>query len=282
MNDLIVHKPKESAGDLDGAGVLSSGWNYFEDIASGFEQGPVDFTLDTVAFALDMLSTAVDPFGAVLSAGVGWALENIPFLRDLWDMLAGDPDAIAAVADSWRNISEHMTKCAEQMAQIVQSTTSWVGPAADQFRQAAAAYITAMNNLAQGASGISYLADAAGILVATLRGLAYQILATLLEWLIIEGLAALAASPVTLGASIGVFIEVLIVQAEFSGVRITMKVETTTIKVTRIVGRMDDLVPVLSKFANGGGDLAANLLKSLKDPLGAIVGGLNNPNAETV
>lgn len=48
---------------------------------------------------------ALDPFGAILAAGVGWLMEHVGPLSDALDSLTGDPDQIKAHSETWKNIA---------------------------------------------------------------------------------------------------------------------------------------------------------------------------------
>ena len=80
--------------------------------------------------AMDVIGIAGDPLGAISSAGVGWVLNAVSFLREPFDILMGNPSAISGSANSWSTAANNLANTAQQYRQCsVQQTTSWQGNA---------------------------------------------------------------------------------------------------------------------------------------------------------
>jgi hypothetical protein len=54
---------------------------------------------------LNVVGTALDPFGSLASMGVSWAIEQCEPLREALDWFAGDPEAVEVQACTWDNIT---------------------------------------------------------------------------------------------------------------------------------------------------------------------------------
>lgn len=86
----------------EGAGIVDTIYKAGDDILNGRTE---DFAMDGFAFGLDALGFVANPLGALASAGVGWLIEQLDFLREPLDDLAGDPGAIMGVAAVWARTS---------------------------------------------------------------------------------------------------------------------------------------------------------------------------------
>ena len=75
-------------------------------LMSGYRSGNwIDAAIGGVATSLDALALITDPLGQLVSWGVGWLIEHVRPLSDALDALAGDPDQIAAYAQTWRSVA---------------------------------------------------------------------------------------------------------------------------------------------------------------------------------
>lgn len=209
MNDLVA-TPQDDGKKFTGAGPLDG----FEDIAgnvdNAFEEGksvdPVQLGIDGAGAALDVAGAIVDPLGTLASSAVGWIIENVGFVREPFDKLMGDPPAIEAAANTFANISQHLSDVGEQHKSSLSQITSWQGQSGEAYRGEAKNLAGHIANAAAGADSASNKIKTAGILVASTRALIRDLLAELAGTLITWGLGALAAATPTAGASIGAFI----------------------------------------------------------------------------
>lgn len=94
-----------------GAGVVESvaGLNQTINAESeGETEKVLDVTFASIDMAASVAATAVDPLGAVISAGVGWLFEHVSILREPLDALMGDPDEIQAHTESLKQCAEEV------------------------------------------------------------------------------------------------------------------------------------------------------------------------------
>ncbi|KQY55487.1 PPE domain-containing protein [Nocardioides sp. Root140] len=255
--DLIVGE--ESKGWAEGAGILSSMSNLYGDFTS--DSDAMDFTIDGVSAGLDVLITVVDPFGAAISAGVGWLLEHVPWISDLWDRLAGDPGAIQAVALTWDNISTQLGTSADAFNDLVSGMSNWTGPAAQTFFKAATDYDTILRGVAGETQTMSYWITGIGAVVAALREVCYWVIASWLQPLIIEALAALAASWVSFGSSIAAFLAWMTISTSITYGILGEKVAAASVKVAEIYARIGVLLASAEAGARTGRAVSQGLIK---------------------
>lgn len=246
-NPLVAEA--EGPSGTAGAGLVG-------DVASLTEDHDAwDYGIDGVSLALDTLGMAMDPFGAIASAGVGWLLQHVSFLREPIDMVTGDPSQIAALQTTWHNIAERLRDAATEYANSIKSVDTWNGSAADAYRAAAQDFVDLLNGTADHAEHASEGMLAAGIIVGTERGLIYDALSSFIGRLVIEAIAALASSWCTFGASIGAFL----VAADLDA---TIQAENFALRLGKLMKSMGKFAERFSKMGSRAEQLAKDVQRA--------------------
>ncbi|SDJ27949.1 hypothetical protein SAMN05192558_11458 [Actinokineospora alba] len=193
----------------DGSGLFGSAANIVYDGMKG-DWGAL--AGDAVGGGLDLLGFAMDPLGTVLSGVIGWLIEHIGFLKEPLDFLAGDPDAITAMAQTWTNIATRMQQTAEAYTNSLKAVAGTNGAAI-------AAYQASVNNFAQVvAGGATHAQNAAAAVtvaaevVGVVRGVVRDAISEFASNAIIKFAAASALTPITFGASQAAFIADTVVE----------------------------------------------------------------------
>ncbi|GAA2605545.1 WXG100 family type VII secretion target [Paractinoplanes durhamensis] len=205
MTNPLVASEQSSTTWYTGLGLVEDA----EQISSGIHDNSwVDGTLGTVGGTLDVLGMVIDPIGSLVAWGVSWLMEHVKPLKDALDWLAGNPDAIAAHATTWQNVSKFSADAQAQfMDAIRQEVADWQGSSGDAYREHAGMLAQVISGISSAAHGISYAVEGAGLLVGLVRGivrdLIAQFIATLAarlpQWLAEEGLTLGLATPVVIG-----------------------------------------------------------------------------------
>ncbi|WP_330437841.1 WXG100 family type VII secretion target [Micromonospora sp. NBC_00821] len=169
-------------------------------IAQGVRTGSwIDGSLGVVSASLDALAFVSDPVGALLQYGIAWLIEHVKPLSEALDWLAGDPAQITAHAQTWRNVAGSLRDDAAELARAVRADVAgWGGSAGPAYRAWAAEQQQAITGLAQGADTMAAITEGAAGLVAAVRLLVRDAIATCVsriivyagELLITGGLAA--------------------------------------------------------------------------------------------
>lgn len=156
-------------------------------IAQGVRNGSwIDGTLGVVSAGLDALAFVSDPVGALLQYGIAWLIEHVKPLSEALDWLAGDPAQITAHAQTWRNVAASLRKEAADLAAGVRTdVASWGGGAGPAYRAWAAEQQRAIGGLAQGADTLAAITEGAAGLVAAVRLLVRDAIATCVSRLIV-------------------------------------------------------------------------------------------------
>src|SRR6266508_5204350 len=121
-----------------GAGIVDSYSSLITSITSDSESAGekcVDVALSAAGVVTDTIGFAIDPLGAVLSAGVGWLLEHVSFLREPLDALLGNPDEINANIDQLKSSAAEMRTLAQEHREDLESLGEWTGEGADTYRE---------------------------------------------------------------------------------------------------------------------------------------------------
>ncbi|WP_247686283.1 WXG100 family type VII secretion target [Micromonospora sp. C31] len=156
-------------------------------IAQGVRNGSwIDGTLGVVSAGLDALAFVSDPVGALLQYGIAWLIEHVKPLSEALDWLAGDPAQITAHAQTWRNVAASLRREAADLAAAVRTDVAgWGGGAGPAYRSWAAEQQQAIGGLAQGADTLAAITEGAAGLVAAVRLLVRDAIATCVSRLIV-------------------------------------------------------------------------------------------------
>ncbi|MGW3959333.1 PPE domain-containing protein [Amycolatopsis sp. NPDC005003] len=248
-----------SKGELDNLNAQTGGAGIFSDAAAtltdatGGDWG--NLAMDVGTDALDLLGAAMDPLGTLASAGVGWLIEHISFLKDGLDKLAGKPEAITAKAVTWTNIAKQLTETAEsyeQKARQVGRSFRDCG-SAEAYQRTAESYVGVLRGAASHAEGASTAMNVGAALVGTERGLIRDMISSFVGELIVKALAALAASWCTFGGTIAAFIADTVIE----GGVLAEKIST---RIAKIVEKLEGLAKGAGK-SKAALEGAANALK---------------------
>jgi uncharacterized protein YukE len=166
-----------------------------EQIGQGIRNGSwVDGTLGVTAASLDALALISDPVGALLQYGVSWIIEHIKPLSEALDWLAGDPGQIAEHATTWRNVAADLRRDGDDLVRAVRlETAEWTGAAADAYRAWAADRDQALDALAKGADTMAAITEGAGFLIAAVRVLVRDAIATVVSRLVVYAAEEIAS-----------------------------------------------------------------------------------------
>ncbi|GAA2680984.1 MULTISPECIES: WXG100 family type VII secretion target [Actinosynnema] len=165
---------------------------------------------DWVAAGLGMANTAMsvvglasNPMGGLVSAGFSWAVQHVSFLKEPFDALLGNPQAITKMSDSWANAAKQVESIvADYRRTSAEETKGWKGRSADGYRAAATKHSSGLETLAKAAKGISTAAKGAGELVGTVRKTIMDLIGKAVSEMVMKIIQWLSVSWLTFGASI--------------------------------------------------------------------------------
>ncbi|WP_198141593.1 WXG100 family type VII secretion target [Micromonospora sp. ATCC 39149] len=139
-----------------------------------------------VSAGLDALAFVSDPAGALLQYGIAWLIEHVKPLSEALDWLAGDPAQITAHAQTWRNVAASLREEVAALSSSVRADVAeWGGSAGPAYRAWANEQQQAIIGLAQGADTLAAITEGAAGLVAAVRLLVRDAIATCVSRLIV-------------------------------------------------------------------------------------------------
>ncbi|NUT46071.1 MAG: WXG100 family type VII secretion target, partial [Saccharothrix sp.] len=153
--------------------------------------------------AMGIVGLASNPLSGFLSAGFSWAIQHVSFLREPFDALLGNPQAIQKMSDSWASAAKQIEGIvADYRRTSVEETRNWRGRSADGYRAASKKHAAGLETLSKATQGISRAAKGAGELVATVRKTIMDLISQAVSDMVMKIIQWLAASFLTFGAAI--------------------------------------------------------------------------------
>jgi uncharacterized protein YukE len=262
-----------TANETTGAGVIDS-WHSFassiEDIktAHGGDKATVavEIGITGASAILDTVAFALDPLAKLISAGLGWLIEHVKFLRWPLDQIAGDPDKIKELADSLHTIGENLRNAATDFDSALKiDITQWQGQAADQFTSAMNGHKTHIDDSGHSVDTVGYVVETTMALIAAVRALFRDIITTVLGDIIATMLIALAAAAFTFGASIAVGVTKCVVEGTVQAASMAAKLA----KVGELAGRTAARIKQLTGMTGGAASNAGHELDDIPTGTGA-------------
>lgn len=182
-NPLVATAADTSPSLWAGVWILED----IELIHQGVRDGSwIDGTLGAVSASLDALAFVSDPVGALLQYGVAWLIEHVKPLSEALDWLAGDPAQITAHAQTWRSTAASLRETAMDLGGDVRADVGeWGGDAGSAYRAWAHEQQQAIAGLAAGADTMATITEATAGLVAAVRLLVRDAIATCVSRLIV-------------------------------------------------------------------------------------------------
>jgi len=173
------------------------------DVKNGIDSGSwVSTGIGSAFVVVDAALLVVDPLGSLLSWGVAWLIEHLKPLSDALEWLAGDPDQVAANAQTWANVAQHTLGAAIDLREAVwRDLAAWAGPGADAYRSAASVEFEALRGFAESAAAKSSAVALSGNVVLVVRTIVRDLIADLVSVLILRLPQWLAELGLTLGAA---------------------------------------------------------------------------------
>jgi hypothetical protein len=224
---------------------------------------------DVGSFAMGAMSVAADPLNALISAGLGFLEDWCTPVKNCLEQVTGKPDDLNKNKEGFTEVSEDLKKLSEDLEQITTSGfQNWNGDAKDAASQAIDTFIQGVNGTANNATDIATLLGISATLMDAAKEIINGILSTLIEWLVVTWVAALACSFFTFGASDAAATAATGVEAGVEGANAADKVEETSSFIERIVNIIKSIIEKLKSFAKEVGK-NHSLLKQGKDVLPA-------------
>jgi PPE-repeat protein len=179
----LVADVRSSRTAWTGASLAESFQGLHQSVSGG---SWVEGALAGGAFATEAGATVLDPISALLSNGLGWAMEYFDPLREMLDNLAGIPDRVLAHAATWTNMAAELQSMAADLKSALRSDLpDWQGPAAESYQGLMANNVEALDGLSALAATMSASTQAAGNLVQFTRDIVRDLISDLVARVIV-------------------------------------------------------------------------------------------------
>ncbi|MFD4643873.1 hypothetical protein ACFWN2_41650 [Lentzea sp. NPDC058436] len=239
----------------DAAGIFSSSANLIYDGAKGDWAAVLG---DLAGFGMDLLGFVTNPLGSLLSAGIGWLIEHIAFLKEGLDVLAGDPDAVNAMATTWSNIAKRMQETADKYSSTLNTLSAAQGPAVEGYRKAVQDFSNVVAGGASHATSAAQAMTVAASAVGVVRGAVRDAIASFISNTIIKFAAATALAPITFGASEAAFIADTVAQGAITAGK-------NAKKISKVVKQLEKVAEKAKHSRDTLGDTTKNLKRTVTD-----------------
>ncbi|GGP57901.1 WXG100 family type VII secretion target [Saccharothrix coeruleofusca] len=229
-------------GTLQESGLYESGqkaWSALGDLTSGnpAEVHAAVGEIQGFVAELPIAGLVVDPLHTLLTFGLGFLVDLIKPLDDALKLVTGDEEQLGIAAEKFDKVSKDLEGLAKKFATTVETgLESWQGAASGASRERLAEFAEGIMGTSGEAAGVVDILNGSKALMKTAYDLVMDLIASLVEWLIITWLAAQAAAVPTLGAS-----EVAAAAAT------TAEIAVATSRVTRIVQKVTAILQKISK-----------------------------------
>ncbi|MGZ3140993.1 WXG100 family type VII secretion target [Lentzea chajnantorensis] len=226
--------------------------------------------------AMGIVGMASNPLSGFLSAGFSWAIQHVDFLREPFDVLLGNPEAIGKMAGSFRSAGKQVHDIAAEYKKIcVEQTREWEGKAADGYRAAAQKHAGGLESLAKAADGIAGAVEGAGQLVGTVRKMIMDMISQAVSDMVMKIIQWLAASFLTFGAAIAGAISDIVTTA----VKYAKKLADFLQKLSGSLQKLMKLVQSVQKIAQTAEQVINAISAMAHKGAGGGGGGVTRPSS---
>lgn len=293
LSNVNTDVPMGSLGELNGAGN-STRRNDFEQ-AAGYGSSWADAYLDAesqvkdpgtpveAAFAafnarMEQIDAVTGPGQAFVDNGLGFLISIVisPLVEVILEPAIGDPEQMRSTGKGWEQVADWLDQVGQRERERAEATkAAWEGEAGDAFRGEMAEFGEGATALGGDVRSLKTVLDTAADIFDTFVQVVVDIIQELVIGLIIEWLAALAASWITFGASTAAAAGLTATQVAITGTRLGTKVANLMHKLKPLLTQLERLLVLLR--SGRFGQLLARSQKLGKLPFVGKAFNRNNP-----
>ena len=217
--------------------------------ADSMEKGDVlGSAMGITNVAMNVLDIAGDPLGAISSAGLGWVLGAVSFLKEPFEILKGDSGAVSGSAQSWGSASSNLLSVARTYrAATTAQTRSWTGNAGDGYRTTGGNQAGGLEALSQASRAVSGAIQQAGQAVAQARQTVMDLIGEAVQKIIQICIEALSKSWLSFGASIAMGIAQSTQKAVQTGAKLVQQIQKVVQTLQKIIKTVQQVMQVVQQ-----------------------------------
>ncbi|MFX4271572.1 hypothetical protein ACQBAR_13310 [Propionibacteriaceae bacterium Y1685] len=230
----------------DAKNAWSDGNFSFDDVASGVDIG------------MEALSAFMDPAGALVGAVLGplldWVANNVSFIKEPLDLLAGDAAEVKAYSKQWLEFSRTFAEQGNAHVEAVRGDmTSWSGPAQEKYMAASKELNEQFIQSSKGAKSFSSVVQIVGVVVGEVRSFVWGIVKEVVIGLVTEAVIAAAAAIPSFGASLAAYTAWASAKVAMVMGKISKMLSKLCMKLSKLTRK---IAPLSEAFAKAGTKLA--------------------------
>ncbi|MET0233197.1 MAG: WXG100 family type VII secretion target [Kibdelosporangium sp.] len=260
-----IGKGAGGLGDLTGAGdatrknwydqasAYGSSWSdSSQDVAAQLKDpgSPPEAMFAAFNARMEQLKTVAAPGDALIGNGLGWLISIAisPLVNFVLEPAVGDPEQMRSTAKGWENVAAWLRNLADgEDARTNATSAIWEGESADAFRAQMTEFGSGARAMAGDINDLKGVLETAADIFDTFVQVAVDIIQEFVLGLIVEWLAALAASWITAGASVAAAGAATTAQGAVTGGRLAQKVEELRRTLQRLLARLERFMQALRK-----------------------------------
>ncbi|WP_026924343.1 hypothetical protein [Glycomyces arizonensis] len=247
-SDINVVNGLMSAPGLSHLNNIGSGiW----DMASGemdLEAGVTQIVATVADLGFQTAGLAADPLGTLIGWGLDILIGLIQPLEDLIHMVSGDPGAMRDTAAVWGRVAEADADLSQALAGTLTPMAEWTTADGVACRGRIDDLAASVFQLAKCANGLQTVLQAAQALAELIKGAVKWLLSQLVKYFVMVVAPQVAASIVTLGASLASAIGLAAVQTSYA----ILKATKFTTRITMAFGELAQAFAAFAKEALPG------------------------------
>ncbi|GAA2989306.1 WXG100 family type VII secretion target [Actinokineospora diospyrosa] len=273
-----------SLGELEGAGAATRKTDFQQASAYGSSWAENSYKVadqvkdpgdpPEMAFAafnarMEQIQTVMSPGQAFIDNGLGWLISIVisPLVNLVLEPALGDPEQMRATAKGWEKVTDWLDKVGDREEARASATgDAWQGEAADAFRTEMTEFADGARALGGDIAGLTSVLETAADIFDTFVQVVVDIIQELVLGLIIEWLAALAASWITFGSSTAVATGLTASQVAITSSRLGKQVAQQAQRLKPLFTQLEDLL----KLVRGG--KLSKVMDVASQQRGAMVG----------
>jgi uncharacterized protein YukE len=217
--------------------------------ADSMEKGDVlGSAMGITNVAMNVLDIAGDPLGAISSAGLGWVLGAVSFLKEPFEILKGNSGAVSGSAQSWGSASSNLSSVAGQYRSASTTQTSmWTGAAGNGYRTTSNNQAGGLDALSQASKAVSGAITQAGQAVAQARQTVMDLISEAVQKIIQICIEALSKSWLSFGASIAMGIAQSTQKAVQTGAKLVQQIQKVVQTLQKIIKTVQQVMQVVQQ-----------------------------------
>lgn len=209
---------------------------------------PPDVVFATVNARMEQLQLLTSPGKSLVDNGLGFLIGIVisPLVEFVLEPAIGDPEQMRSTAQGWSKVADWLDGFGDHEKRRADATKpAWQGGGGDAFRQQMSEFADGSKALAEDIRGLQQMLEFAADLFDQFVEMCVEIIEQLILGLIVEWLAALAASWITAGGSVAAAEGVTAGETAATGGRLATKVQELVGKLKPLVEKLEELLQKL-------------------------------------